>query len=115
MEPILRVLGAPEYVGENRQGLVLKLAIITSRAVQMLKARVPLVLDRPNEAWFGVELMHKDIRLARQASDELATTLRTARAADQMLAQAERLGYAHRGMPPLRESSHSSPARRAAT
>jgi hypothetical protein len=27
----------------------------------MLKARVPIVLDRPEETWFDVELMHKDI------------------------------------------------------
>ena len=30
----------------------------------MLKARLPLVLDLPDEAWFDVALMHKDIRLA---------------------------------------------------
>ena len=30
----------------------------------MLKARVPLVLDLPEQAWFDVQLMHKDIRLA---------------------------------------------------
>ena len=29
----------------------------------MLKARAPLVLDLPEEAWFDVSLMHKDIRL----------------------------------------------------
>ena len=98
-EPVLRVLGTPEYVGESGQGLVLKLAINISLAVQMLafseglllaerdgidphraaaimtessigspmlKARVPLVLDRPDETWFDIELMHEDIRLARR-------------------------------------------------
>ena len=40
----------------------------------MLKARVPLVLDRPDETWFDIGLMHKDIRLAREVGDELATT-----------------------------------------
>ena len=102
VEPVLRVLGTPEYVGENGHGLVLKLAINISLAVQMLafseglllaerdgidphraaeimtesaigspmlKARVPLVLDKPDETWFDIELMHKDIRLARQAGD----------------------------------------------
>ncbi|HEY2652199.1 MAG TPA: NAD(P)-dependent oxidoreductase [Solirubrobacteraceae bacterium] len=136
LEPILRVLGTPEYVGENGHGLVLKLAINISLAVQMLafseglllaerngidphraaeimtesaigspmlKARVPLVLDTPNEAWFDIELMHKDIRLARQAGDELATTLPTATVADQILAQAERLGYSHRDIAALHE------------
>ena len=135
-EPVLRVLGTPEYIGENGQGLVLKLAINISLAVQMLafseglllaerdgidphraaevmtespigspmlKARVPLVLDKPNETWFGVDLMHKDIRLARQAATELATPLPTAAVADAILSQAERLGDGHRDIAVLYE------------
>ena len=129
VEPVLRVLGTPEYVGENGQGLVLKLAINISLAVQMLafseglllaerdgidphraaeimtespigspmlRARVPLVLDKPDETWFDVELMHKDIRLARQAGAELATPLPTAAVADEILTRAHQLGYGHR-------------------
>jgi 3-hydroxyisobutyrate dehydrogenase-like beta-hydroxyacid dehydrogenase len=136
VEPVLRVLGTPEYVGENGQGLVLKLAINISLAVQMLafseglllaerdgidphraaeimtespigspmlKARVPLVLDKPDETWFGVELMHKDIRLARQTGEELATPLPTAAVADEILGAADRLGYAHRDIAALHE------------
>jgi 3-hydroxyisobutyrate dehydrogenase-like beta-hydroxyacid dehydrogenase len=128
-EPVLRVLGTPEYVGESGQGLVLKLAINISLAVQMLafseglllaerdgidphraaaimtessigspmlKARVPLVLDRPDETWFDIELMHKDIRLARQAGDAAATALPTAAVADEMLTRAEQLGFGRR-------------------
>ena len=123
------MLGTPSRVGENGQGLVLKLAINISLAVQMLafseglllaerdgidphlaakvmtespigspmlKARVPLVLDRPEETWFDVALMHKDIRLARQAGDELAAALPSAAVADEILGKAEDLGYAHR-------------------
>jgi 3-hydroxyisobutyrate dehydrogenase-like beta-hydroxyacid dehydrogenase len=136
LEPVLRVLGTPEHVGENGQGLVLKLAINISLGVQMLafseglrlaerdgidphraaaimtespigspmlKARVPLVLDRPDETWFDVVLMHKDIRLARQAGEELATPLPTAAIADEILATAERLGYGHRDIAALYE------------
>ena len=136
VEPVLRVLGTPEYIGENGQGLVLKLAINISLAVQMLafseglllaerdgidphraaevmtespigspmlKARVPLVLDRPQETWFDVGLMHKDIRLARQAATELRTPLPTAATADEILAQAERLGYEHRDIAAVHE------------
>jgi 3-hydroxyisobutyrate dehydrogenase-like beta-hydroxyacid dehydrogenase len=136
-EHVLRVLGTPEYVGANGHGLVLKLAINISLAVQMLafseglllaerggidphraaevmtesaigspmlKARVPLVLDKPNETWFGVELMHKDIRLARQAGDELATPLPSAKVADEILSQAEDLGYAHRDIASIHET-----------
>jgi 3-hydroxyisobutyrate dehydrogenase-like beta-hydroxyacid dehydrogenase len=136
VEPVLRVLGTPEYIGENGQGLVLKLAINISLAVQMLafseglllaerdgidphraaevmtesaigspmlKARVPLVLDKPNETWFDIGLMHKDIRLARQAATDLATPLPTTAVADEILAQAERLRYGHRDIAALHE------------
>lgn len=136
IEPVLRVLGNPEYVGENGQGLVLKLAINISLAVQMLafseglllarrdgvdphraaeimtesaigspmlKARVPLVLDMPNETWFDVELMHKDIRLARQAATELGLPIPSVRAADDILGKAEELGYAHRDIAAVHE------------
>ncbi len=136
VEPVLRVLGTPEHVGRNGHGLVLKLAINISLAVQMLafseglllaerdgidphraaevmtesaigspmlKARVPLVLDKPDETWFDVELMHKDIRLARQEGHQLATPLPAAAVADEILAQAERLGNEHRDIAVLHE------------
>jgi 3-hydroxyisobutyrate dehydrogenase-like beta-hydroxyacid dehydrogenase len=136
IEPILRILGTTEYVGENGQGLALKLAINISLAVQMLafseglllaerdgidphraaevmtesaigspmlKARVPLVLDKPDETWFDVGLMHKDIRLARQAGDELQTPLPTAAVADEILTQADRLGYGDRDIAAVHE------------
>jgi 3-hydroxyisobutyrate dehydrogenase-like beta-hydroxyacid dehydrogenase len=82
----------------------------------MLKARVPLVLDRTDETWFDIELMHKDIRLARRAGDELATPLPTAAVADEILAQASQLGYGHRDIAALREvlaklSADTVPAR----
>ena len=126
----------PTYIGENGQGLVLKLAINISLAVQMLalsegllmaerdgvdrklalevmtespigspmlKARVPLILDSSGEAWFDVELMHKDIRLALQTADELHVPLPSAHAADQVLTKAEELGYARRDIAAFRE------------
>jgi len=136
VEPVLRVLGTPEYVGGNGHGLVLKLAINISLAVQMLafseglllaerdgidphraaeimtesaigspmlKARVPLVLDKPNETWFDIELMHKDIRLVRQAGAELTTPLPTAAVADEILTRADQLGYGHRDIAAVHE------------
>ena len=39
IEPVLRMLGTPEYVGENGQGLVLKLAINISLAVQSSRSQ----------------------------------------------------------------------------
>src|SRR3954447_585421 len=104
VEPILRELGTPTRIGENGQGLVLKLAINISLAVQMLafaeglllaeragidpklavdvmtqspigspllKARAELVLDLPDDAWFDLSLMQKDVALAVDAGREL--------------------------------------------
>jgi 3-hydroxyisobutyrate dehydrogenase-like beta-hydroxyacid dehydrogenase len=134
VEPVLRELGTPTRVGENGQGLVLKLAINISLAVQMLafsegllladrdgvdrelaakvmteapigspmlKARAPLVLDLPDEAWFDVGLMQKDIRLALEAGDELGVPLASAQAADEALTRAGELGFEHRDIAAL--------------
>ncbi len=136
VEPVLAVLGTPVHVGENGQGLVLKLAINISLAVQMLafseglllaardgidphlaaevmtgspigspmlKARVPLVLDRPEETWFDVSLMHKDIRLALATAQDGRIELPSAGVADRVLAEATKLGYEHRDIAALYE------------
>lgn len=129
VEPVLRVLGTPTRIGDNGQGLVLKLAINISLAVQMLafseglllaerdgidphlaakvmtesaigspmlKARVPLVLDLPDEAWFDIGLMHKDIRLALATARERGVPLPSAGVADELLGRATELGYERR-------------------
>jgi 3-hydroxyisobutyrate dehydrogenase-like beta-hydroxyacid dehydrogenase len=129
VEPVLQVLGTPTRVGDHGQGLVLKLAINISLAVQMiafseglllaerggidpqvagklmadsaigspmLKARLPLVLDLPDDAWFDVAFMHKDIALALATGHDLEVPLPTAVVADHLFAQATDLGYEHR-------------------
>jgi 3-hydroxyisobutyrate dehydrogenase-like beta-hydroxyacid dehydrogenase len=135
--PLLRELGqAVTHVGTNGQGLLLKLAVNISLAVQtlafseglllaerggvasrlaaeamstssiaspMLKARIPLLLDLPERAWFDVALMEKDIRLARETADELAVALPSAAVADEMLGRASELGYAHRDLAALHQ------------
>jgi 3-hydroxyisobutyrate dehydrogenase-like beta-hydroxyacid dehydrogenase len=137
VEPVLRELGqAVTLVGGNGHGLLLKLAVNISLAVQtlafseglllaerggidpklaaqvmstssigspMLKARVPLLLDLPKQAWFDVTLMQKDIRLARRAANELAIPLPSAAVADDMLSKAAELGYGHRDLAALHE------------
>ena len=133
-EPILRELGTPTRVGDNGQGLALKLAINISLAVQMLafaeglllaerdgvdrdvaidvmtqspigspmlKARAPLVLDLPDEAWFDIELMHKDIGLALATASELGVSLPSAAVADIVLSRAEELGFGNRDLAAL--------------
>jgi 3-hydroxyisobutyrate dehydrogenase-like beta-hydroxyacid dehydrogenase len=62
----------------------------------MLKARIPLLLDLPEHAWFDIELMHKDIRLARQAATALGAPSPATALADEVLTDAERLGFGHR-------------------
>jgi 3-hydroxyisobutyrate dehydrogenase-like beta-hydroxyacid dehydrogenase len=134
VEPILRELGTPTLIGENGQGLVLKLAINISLAVQMLafaeglvlaersgidaklavdvmtqspigspmlKARAELVLDLPDEAWFDVSLMQKDVALALDTGRELHVPLPSAATADQLLTLARALGYERRDIASL--------------
>ena len=69
----------------------------------MLKARVPLFLDPHRPAWFDMRLMHKDIRLARDAASHLGAATPTAALADRVLELGERLGYEHRDIAALRE------------
>jgi 3-hydroxyisobutyrate dehydrogenase len=128
VEPVLRELGTPTHVGENGQGLLLKLAVNISLAVQMLafaeglvlaerggidaraagevmassaigspmlKARLPLMFDLPDEAWFDVGLMQKDIALALDAGRELGVPLASAAAADELLTLARAQGHEH--------------------
>jgi 3-hydroxyisobutyrate dehydrogenase-like beta-hydroxyacid dehydrogenase len=134
VEPVLRELGTPTHVGPNGQGLVLKLAINISLAVQMLalaegllladrsgidrrlalevmtgsaigspmlKARAPLVLDPPAEAWFSLGLVQKDVELARDVAQGLGVSLPTADRADEILRLARTLGYERRDLATL--------------
>src|SRR6266566_2792505 len=134
VEPILRELGTPTHIGENGQGLLLKLAINISLAVQMLafaeglllaersgidrqraldvmeespigspmlRARASIILDPPEEAWFDLRLMHKDIELALDAARSLGIPLPTAARADEVLEQAVALGYERRDLAAL--------------
>jgi 3-hydroxyisobutyrate dehydrogenase-like beta-hydroxyacid dehydrogenase len=136
VEPILRELGTPTHIGENGQGLVLKLAINVSLAAQMLafaeglllaehagvdralavdvmtqspigspmlKARAPLVLDLPEEAWFDVGMMQKDLVLALDTARELRVPLPSAATADELLTIARALGYERRDLASLHE------------
>jgi 3-hydroxyisobutyrate dehydrogenase-like beta-hydroxyacid dehydrogenase len=136
-EPVLHELGQTvSRIGENGHGLLLKLAINISLAVQtlafseglllaerggihpglaaqvmsasaigspMLKARVPLLLELPEQAWFDIELMQKDLRLALQVARDLDVPVPSAHTADDMLDHARELGYAGRDIASLHE------------
>ncbi len=69
----------------------------------MLKARTDLVLDLPDDAWFDMSLMQKDIALALGTGRELHVPLPSAATADQLLTIARGLGYEHRDIAGLYE------------
>jgi 3-hydroxyisobutyrate dehydrogenase-like beta-hydroxyacid dehydrogenase len=134
VEPLLRDLGTPTRIGENGQGLLVKLAINISLGVQMLafseglllaerggvdreiaveemtasaigspmlKARAPLALDLPDEAWFDVLLMQKDLVLALDTARRLQVPLPSTAVADELLTTAHARGYGHRDIAAL--------------
>jgi 3-hydroxyisobutyrate dehydrogenase-like beta-hydroxyacid dehydrogenase len=84
----------------ERQGVDPQLAVEvmarSSIGSPMLQARAPIVLDLPDEAWFDMGLMHKDIRLALALAEDLDVHLPSATAADETLTRAEELGYGRR-------------------
>jgi 3-hydroxyisobutyrate dehydrogenase-like beta-hydroxyacid dehydrogenase len=67
----------------------------------MLKARADLVFDLPDEAWFDVSFMHKDIELALEAAHELHVAVPSAAAADRALEVALGFGYGRRDIASL--------------
>jgi 3-hydroxyisobutyrate dehydrogenase-like beta-hydroxyacid dehydrogenase len=136
VEPLLRELGTPRHIGENGQGLLLKLAINISLAAQMLafsegvllaergglprelavevlsespigspllRGRAPLVLDLPEDAWFDIELAHKDIQLALATGRSEGVPLPSAALADELFTKARELSYGHRDIAALFE------------
>jgi 3-hydroxyisobutyrate dehydrogenase-like beta-hydroxyacid dehydrogenase len=64
----------------------------------MLKARAELVLDLPEDTWFDVGLMQKDLVLALDAARELHVPLPSTAAADELLTVARALGYERRDL-----------------
>jgi 3-hydroxyisobutyrate dehydrogenase-like beta-hydroxyacid dehydrogenase len=62
----------------------------------MLEARAPLMLNLPEQAWFDVRLMHKDIGLVLGTARAEDVPVPSAEAADRVLDRAEKLGYGQR-------------------
>jgi 3-hydroxyisobutyrate dehydrogenase-like beta-hydroxyacid dehydrogenase len=95
-------------------GLAARAMTASAVGSPMLLARAPLVLDLPEQAWFEMRLMHKDIRLALEAARESGVPLPAASAAEAALSQAEDLGYGHRDIAGLRQVLARIPANAAA-
>ncbi|HEY5196017.1 MAG TPA: NAD(P)-dependent oxidoreductase [Solirubrobacteraceae bacterium] len=81
----------------ERGGIDPELAIdvLNSSAVgsPMLRTRGPLLLDRPAEAWFDVNLMHKDLGLTLEQGRSLHVPLPSTAVASELLSTARALGY----------------------
>jgi 3-hydroxyisobutyrate dehydrogenase-like beta-hydroxyacid dehydrogenase len=98
----------------ERGGIDRELAVqvMTESAIgsPMLKARAPLVLDLPEEAWFDVRLMQKDLRLALATADSLGVPLPSTAVADELLTSARELGYERRDIAAMFEVlAHMAP------
>jgi 3-hydroxyisobutyrate dehydrogenase-like beta-hydroxyacid dehydrogenase len=91
----------------ERSGLDRKLSVeVMTRSPigsPMLKARAALVLDLPDEAWFDVGLMQKDLVLALDTARQLGVPLPSAAAADEVLTVARAMGYERRDLAALFE------------
>jgi 3-hydroxyisobutyrate dehydrogenase-like beta-hydroxyacid dehydrogenase len=89
----------------ERGGIARELAVEvmagSSIGSPFLRGRVPLVLDLPDEAWFDVELAHKDIRLALATGSGEQVPLPSAALADEWFTKATSLGYGHRDVASL--------------
>jgi 3-hydroxyisobutyrate dehydrogenase-like beta-hydroxyacid dehydrogenase len=59
----------------------------------MLRTRGPLLLDRPDEVWFDINLMKKDADLALEQGRSLGVPLPSTAAASDLLTTAGTLGY----------------------
>jgi 3-hydroxyisobutyrate dehydrogenase-like beta-hydroxyacid dehydrogenase len=78
----------------------LAVEVLSSSAVgsPMLRMRGPLLLDRPDEAWFDVKLMQKDVGLALEQGRNLEVPLPSAAIANELLTAARALGYGDQDM-----------------
>ena len=59
-----------------------------------LKYRTPFILNMPEEAWFNVNMMQKDMLLAEELGRELDVALPTVAISNQMLTAARAMGLA---------------------
>jgi 3-hydroxyisobutyrate dehydrogenase-like beta-hydroxyacid dehydrogenase len=126
VKPILLDIGPKvNYVGENGQAVLMKIAINLNLQVQFLgfceglflavkggvpietalevmlnsviaspslKYRTPFILDMPEEAWFNVNMMQKDMLLAEEMGRDLNVPLPTVAISNQFLTAARAMG-----------------------
>jgi len=128
VKPILLAIGPKvNYVGNNGQAVLMKIAINLNLQVQFLafceglllaekggipreialevilnsviaspalKYRAPSILNMPEEAWFDVNMMQKDMLLALELGRELDVPLPTVAVSNEFLTAARAMGLA---------------------
>jgi 3-hydroxyisobutyrate dehydrogenase-like beta-hydroxyacid dehydrogenase len=128
VKPILLDIGPKvNYVGENGQAVLMKIAINLNLQVQIegfyeglllavkggipletalevmlnsviaspsLKYRTPFILQPPDEAWFNVDMMQKDMLLALEMSRELNVPVPAVAVSNELLTSARAMGLA---------------------
>jgi len=84
-----------EHGGVDR---AVALEVMTTSAIgsPMLQARAPLLRDLPEDAWFDVDMMQKDLRLALDSGRGEGLLLPSTTVANDMLSAAREAGYEHR-------------------
>lgn len=65
-------------------------------ASPMLKYRGPFVLEQPDEAWFDVDMMQKDMLLALEAGRQLDVPMPTTAVSNELLTAARAMGLAEK-------------------
>lgn len=78
----------------------------------MLQGRAPLVLDLPEQAWFDIALLHKDLRLVLDTAEQLGVPVSSAMTTEGELTVAEQLGLGHRDIAALYQALSRSVAAR---
>jgi 3-hydroxyisobutyrate dehydrogenase-like beta-hydroxyacid dehydrogenase len=64
-------------------------------ASPMLKYRGPMILEQPEEAWFDVNMMQKDMNLALEAGRRLDVPMPTTAVSNELLTAARGMGLEH--------------------
>ena len=83
-----------EKSGISRETAV-EVLINSAVASPMVKYRGPFVLKLPDEAWFNVNMMQKDMLLALELGRSVAVPLPTTAVSNEILTAARGIGLAH--------------------
>jgi 3-hydroxyisobutyrate dehydrogenase-like beta-hydroxyacid dehydrogenase len=76
------------------RAIAMKVLLDSVIASPALKYRMPFILDEPDEAWFDVNMMQKDMNLALEMGRQLDVPLPTVAVSNEFLTAARALGLA---------------------